>query len=338
LGLVYLAGAVIVHRDGMVTFLPRALQDLLLRTTPFDVLVDDTLAQNLARRWGRVLLLCAPRSEAEVQVILQGLDHQFLDGVFRQGMVQMLPKGLRSLLLPPDSAQLPLSPRTLQVTGRTAAQLPAGQQPPWWLGGVGSLLANCVPPPGMRSACEACSVDLTPAGIQRLLQQKEEEKRRLNKEPALSPVLGRLLPVGLRQAAHQSLQLAWLASAASSGAWITSALFFCTPRARSTLHTFAFAGHASSASRQRASRAAGFAVGLSLLGAGMSLAFSLSIKWRWLPKALERTLLCDLQAEQQLRPQLQPKPAQHVLNVSSQQDTFNMNGRDTCGSAQEFSC
>lgn len=285
-GLACLAVAALSHHGGLVTFLPLSVQDLLLRNTPFDLLFDDTEAQNMARRWGRLLLLCTPRSEEEIQTILRGLDYEFLDKVFRRGMVHMLPSICRSLLLPNL-----LQPVQTNVIPRRASM----EEGSWWVGGLGSLMAKYVRVPS-KSNGEVRQFDLSPAGIHKLLCQKAEEKRRLATEPALTPVLCKLVPNAVKQVASQSLQLAAVASVASSGAWITSALFFCTPSARNTLRLYAFGGQASASSGERASRAALIATGLSLLGAGTSLAFALHIHQRWLPRTLLQTTSVEVHA------------------------------------------
>jgi len=292
-GFFFLVLAAVSHKEGLVRLLPKSVQDTLLRRTPFDLLSDESELSNILRRWGRILMLCqnvspyGERSEAEVQAVVRGLDPEFLEAVFRRGVVHALPATLRRVLLP-DKLLSPTGP--LQQT-RPACRWPSRAV------GVGSLLwrppwAAAAPPasPEAVAAAVGGSTPLSAAGIRELLRGKAEDKRLLARVPALSPVvrthlLEALLSSFGRPVAQQGLQLAVLATAATAGAWTASAAFFCTPAARNTLRLVAFGGEARMGSGERASRAAFFGAGVSLLGAGFCLALALRIQQRWLPRA-----------------------------------------------------
>lgn len=291
-GFMCLAVAAVAHHGGMVALLPASMQDALLQKTPFDLLLDDTPAHSYTRRWGRVLLLSSARSESEVHAISQGVDRAFLDMVFRQSSVHMLPGICRSLLLPRSLAVQPtLLEQPSAVVAPCASVIPGGGR--WWLGGLGYLLAahaNSLPAKdcsgggggGIRPA-----LDLTPAGIHALLRQKADirQQRQVVGDPALGPVLSKLVTIGMNGIIPQFLQLAAYTSMVSSGACITSALFFCTPFAHTFLRFYAVGGKGS-ASRRAASRIAVTAFSLSLLGALSSLALAHGIRRRWLLKTL----------------------------------------------------
>jgi len=282
-----LAAAAVAHHGGLVAFLPTSMQDALLQKTPFDLLVDDTTAHSFTRRWGRVLLLSSAQSESEVHAISQGVDRAFLDMVFRQSSVHMLPGICRSLLLPRGLAVQPtLMEQPNAIVAPCTSVIPGRGR--WWLGGLGYLLAahanslpakNCSGGGGIRPA-----LDLTPSGIHALLRQKAEIKQQRKVDPALGPVLYKLVPIAMNRVVPQFLQLAAYASMVSSGACITSALFFCTPFAHTFLRFYAVGGKGSLASRRAASRIAVTAISLSLFGALSSLALAHSIRRRWLRK------------------------------------------------------
>jgi len=290
-GLMCLAAAAVAHRGGMVTLLPASMQDSLLQKTPFDLLIDDTKAHSFTRRWGRVLLLSSARSESEVYAISQGVDRAFLDMVFRQSSVHMLPGICRSLLLPRG-----LDPQPAVLEQSNAIIAPCSSVMPgrgrWWLGGLGYLLAaHAKSPPVEDGSCGGGirpALDITPAGIHTLLRQKAEirQQRQVVGDPALGPVLCKLVPIALNRVVPQFLQLAAYTSMISSGACIISALFFCTPFAHTFLRFYAVGGKGSPASRRAASRIAVAACTLSLFGALSSFALAHGIRRRWLRKTL----------------------------------------------------
>jgi len=291
-GLMCLAVAAVAHSGGMVALLPASMQDALLRKTPFDLLVeDDTKAHSFTRRWGRVLLLSSAQSEREVHAISQGVDRAFLDMVFRQSSVHMLPGMCRSLLLPRGMALQPLLLEHPSAAVAPCASIIPGRGR-WYLGGLGYLLAaHANPSPatdGSTGGGIRPALDLTPAGIYNLLREKAETRqhRQVIGDPAIGPVLCKLVPIALNRIVPQFLQLAAYASMVSSGACITSALFFCTPFA----HTFlrSYVGGKGSGGRRAASRIAVALVSVSLFGALSSLAVAHGSR-RWLRKAAGET-------------------------------------------------
>jgi len=305
-GLACLAVAAVAHHGGLVTFLPLSAQDSLLRMTPFDFLFDDASFINLYRRWGRLLLLCQQRSECEIQTILRGMDSEFLDRVFRRGIVHMLPSGFRLLLLPnlvqPAEEEAPPQRR------------PRAQGPPWWLGGLGPLVAKFAQGPCEGSCGEVRRVELTPAGIRGLLAQLAEEKQRSVTEPALGPVVFQLLvPLSLAQqlrsmAAHRSLQLAAVAAASSAGACAASGMLLRAGSAQSILRAVAFGGRAGEGGSQRAGHVAAIATGLGLFGVGASLA---------LAAGLRRCLLPGPAAQALKEPEIEASPENSSPEASS---------------------
>eukprot|EP00405_Crypthecodinium_cohnii_P036630 CAMPEP_0206543022 /NCGR_PEP_ID=MMETSP0325_2-20121206/10557_1 /ASSEMBLY_ACC=CAM_ASM_000347 /TAXON_ID=2866 /ORGANISM="Crypthecodinium cohnii, Strain Seligo" /LENGTH=552 /DNA_ID=CAMNT_0054041265 /DNA_START=92 /DNA_END=1750 /DNA_ORIENTATION=+ len=93
--------ALLMRPSGVLSMLPREVQDFLLRKTIFDLLFDDSNMQNMVRKWIRMLLLCYGRwSPADIRALLAGLDPQFVDFAFRRTMFQHLSGPLRLILLP----------------------------------------------------------------------------------------------------------------------------------------------------------------------------------------------------------------------------------------------
>merc|ERR1740133_489724 len=146
--------------------------------------MQESEVTNVVRRWVRVALLCQEHSEEEVQTIVKGLDPEFLDKVFRRCTFQMLPGGVRRLLLPDELAG-PIDRAASWQSPRRGAARTAG---------VGSLMARCVGavPPRRKASSDQAEV-LSSAGIRELLMAKKEAKRKTAKEPSLTPVLRNLV-------------------------------------------------------------------------------------------------------------------------------------------------
>jgi len=182
-GLACLLGSALASHRGLLRLLPEHFQDKLFRSTPFDLMMQESEVTNIVRRWVRVWLLCQEHSEQEVQSIVKGLDPKFLDKVFKQSSFHMLPCVIRRLLLPSDHSLVPR---------RTAPPWRASRRGTTRTAGVGSLMARCVDsaPPRKRSS-DSVEV-LSVAGIRELLEEKQQALRRAAKEPSLTPVLWKL--------------------------------------------------------------------------------------------------------------------------------------------------
>lgn len=102
LGAVCFALSLISKPDGLVSLLPKDLQDFLTQTAVFDLLYDDSNMQNMVRKWGRIMMLVQERPEHEVAVIMKDLDKDFVDSIFRRTLLQWFPVGVRRLMLPED--------------------------------------------------------------------------------------------------------------------------------------------------------------------------------------------------------------------------------------------
>mmetsp|Transcript_25424 Transcript_25424/g.59167 ORF Transcript_25424/g.59167 Transcript_25424/m.59167 type:complete len:334 (+) Transcript_25424:34-1035(+) len=97
--LCWLASAVACEA-GLLASAPEGVQDLLLKRSPFDIIVhDDAPFVNLARRWGRMLLLSYRRNPAEVEHVVDGLQPKFVTWVFRRNL-ELLPNSVQRALLP----------------------------------------------------------------------------------------------------------------------------------------------------------------------------------------------------------------------------------------------
>jgi len=157
-----MAGA-ICSEAGLLAALPEGFQELLLRKTPFDLLIhDDAPLVNMARRWGRMFLLSSPRSPSEVQHVVAGLQPQFVAWYFRRN-VELLPSFMQRLLLP--EAEIVMRQRL--TAGQTDG---AGDQ-------AGKQLQN--------------------SELKEILDQKHEEREMRYTEPPLAPVIFQLVMNGL---------------------------------------------------------------------------------------------------------------------------------------------
>jgi len=234
-GLVCLVISALASHRGLVRFIPQGMQDKLFRRTPFDLLTQESKVTNIIRRWVRVFLLCQEDSEQEIQTIMTGLDPEFLDKVFRQCSLEMLPYGLRRLLLPTDAYNgdpLPLQRLPAWQASRRGAARTAG---------VGSLMSRCVGVVPRRKVSQDEAEVLSPSGIRELLLEKKEAKRRVVQEPSLTPVLrswvfklvsiNTLTDAIVSHVAQQGAQLATAGAGLAALLWSGTGLFFCTPRA-----------------------------------------------------------------------------------------------------------
>lgn len=287
-GLICLIVSAMSYHRGLVRLLPLSLQQLLLERTPFDVLFDESELQHSVRRWGRVLLLGQARSAQDVQTILHGLDANFLDLVFRRGAVHMLPPGVRCLLLP--ELMQPEAPSVKQI-------LPTADNRHlcWWNSGMATLVARCSR--AKNHSAGATPAELTPFGIRQMIRHKVDKKKSMERLESLAPVVLHLfkpssiemmMPSAMREAVQRGFHFAALVAAGASAMWVTSACFFCTPLARIPLQcALSTIGRAAiEDTRERSvNRAAFVGSGVSLLGAGASLALSLYIQRQWLTKA-----------------------------------------------------
>jgi len=257
-GCLCLVAALAGERGGLVPFLPPWLRHVLLRTTPFDLLLKNSDVVSAVRRWSRIFLLLgsAESPEADVQMIVKGLDPKFLDVVFRKSVIRVLPVGVQWLLTPEDNM--------------AAADL-------------------------ARSACSG-EEPVTPAWIRNQLRRKRQQakQRRASSEPPLAPVLRSLLQTGsaeaafnsaLRRTVREGLQVATTGFGVASMMWAAAAVFFRTPMSHDimawALRQVLPRGVSPEASAGR--HAAQAATCISLLGAGGSLVAALFITRCWLP-------------------------------------------------------
>lgn len=92
--------ALMTNHNGLMAYLPEYVQGILLNTTLFDLVDDNTRGlQNFCRRWGRVVLLTYARSAENVGAVLGDMDPGFVEVVFRKSLVQLLPSALRRRLV-----------------------------------------------------------------------------------------------------------------------------------------------------------------------------------------------------------------------------------------------
>jgi len=284
-GLVCLVISALASHRGLVRFIPQGMQDKLFRRTPFDLLTQESKVTNIIRRWVRVFLLCQEDSEQEIQTIMKGLDPEFLDKVFRQCSLEMLPYGLRRLLLPTDAYNgdpLPLQRLPAWQASRRGAARTAG---------VGSLMSRCVGVVPRRKVSQDEAEVLSPSGIRELLLEKKEAKRSAEQEPSLTPVLrswvfklvsiNTLTDAIVSHVAQQGAQLATAGAGLAALLWSGAGLFFCTPRARRALSGLAFSAD-SQAVEATAGRMALTATTCCVLGAAASSGLTFYAYRNWM--------------------------------------------------------
>merc|ERR1712126_596985 len=130
-------------------FLPNSAQELLLRRTIADFIIDDSAVQNLLRRWSRVLLIClGNHSPCDIRAIMADMEPGFVDQVFRQSLIHWLPDRFRVLLLPEAESMYLNTPLRIPLS-RTVHS---------------------------RSATPAVGPQVTPHQISRLIREKREAR------------------------------------------------------------------------------------------------------------------------------------------------------------------
>jgi len=286
-GIICLMISAIASHRGLIRFLPLCLQEKLLRKTPFDLLMRESGVTNIVRRWARVFLLTQEDNEEEIRSIVKGLHPDFLDQVFRQSSMQMLPLPLRQLLLPVDAVG------DDAVLLQKASSWTSSRRGPARFAGVGSLMARCVGVVPQRRPTGADTDILSPAGIRELLMEKKEAKKRVAKEPPLTPLLrswafrvvsfNTLRDSILSSILEQGQQLITLGAAAATVLWTGAGWVLNSPRAHRALTNLASSSSSSSSplTEIAASRLVCGATALCVLGAASSSALTVYMRRHW---------------------------------------------------------
>eukprot|EP00929_Paragymnodinium_shiwhaense_P048865 TRINITY_DN24666_c0_g3_i1.p1 TRINITY_DN24666_c0_g3~~TRINITY_DN24666_c0_g3_i1.p1 ORF type:complete len:369 (+),score=66.66 TRINITY_DN24666_c0_g3_i1:103-1209(+) len=203
MGLVCLLASMLASPAGLISYLPRPVQDYLLHTSMFDFWIDDSAIKSWVRRWGRIQLLCSDRSEAEVEVLVRGLDPAFVEQVMRRSLVHWLPLGWQTALLPtPLSIGGGKADRAATVVDKS-----------------GSPVATD------RTPATSSPAAMTAAEIVRHVRERRKAKDDKIVEPGLTPVVVATLMLGLDDAKKNLSKWASVGFAAASVWWAGAAAF-----------------------------------------------------------------------------------------------------------------
>lgn len=269
-GMVFLLAGIVANPNGLLIFLPKGAQDLLLKSTLFDFLHDDADLTNAARRWGRILLLCFTTNEDDVAEIVEGMDPDFVYMVFRKRMIDFVPRGVKRLLLPENQIVLPERRTAIHTRSKSSKADPDRAEP--------AIRATPLLR-GPANRLEEGIEHLTPTVISRLIIEKKEEIQERIVEPSMRPVMVSLY--GPRRLVYNIGMHALQAVSAFGAAywWGVSAMPARFPRAQSLLlqglsllasaPIFSLRGHRRDALMARSST---FATMLGVLSAGFGLA------------------------------------------------------------------
>lgn len=245
-GVMCLAASAACHRDGLLAHMPACAQQFLLETTVFDLFHDNSFITNLARRWGRLSLLCYEPCEHQINQVVQGLDEEWLRSVFHKPLCGYLPDVVRRVLLPEEpqaalgaaaASPSPADAGAEAISSSAAKGMPA---PAALMGGPLAALP-LDPASGTTLAAQLPSSAEKAVGFTKVIKQKLREmdvarSKRIN-QPVLLPLVCRY--VALQLLGDKWLKYAWRSvQAALAGAalsWGSYLVLLQSPAAQAKL-------------------------------------------------------------------------------------------------------
>ncbi|KAF4662080.1 hypothetical protein FOL47_006410 [Perkinsus chesapeaki] len=93
-----------VRSRGLLVYLPESMQNLLLHSSVFDLLVDRKGVTKLSRLMQRLLFIAfnPHLSDESIRECLLGMDEDFLERVLQPGLAHLLPRKVQRVLMPPS--------------------------------------------------------------------------------------------------------------------------------------------------------------------------------------------------------------------------------------------
>lgn len=230
LGLVCLVAGLAADPSGLLIHFSDQAQQLLLKKTVFDFVIDDAGMQNQARRWVRMLLLCYTTDSDNIATILEGMDPRFLDTVFRKRFIEYLPHPVSRVLLPEHLEGIPLD--SSSVVSETRPTRPPEKHKKCVSSWQNASCAIEVASRLRRTARPDAEVEaIHHSYVKRLVVEKKEDINARVFEPSLAPVIqasfdryrkellrslvpGRIFFVQVAQAAAGTVAAYWWGAAA----------------------------------------------------------------------------------------------------------------------------
>lgn len=290
LGVASLLASFVADRNGLLKYLPKGVQDLLMNGTLFDLFHDDVAGINLVRKWGRVQLLALQdgKSEGEVQKIIEVMDPEFLSMVLRRPYLHFLPSSMMRLLLP----EVPVADKLKHaISGKAERSQVLDHRPLSSAGGIltddlrssfhqSSSSSSSRVSPIAASALQAAGsreqAPLTAPWIAQFLRAKTKEKLSRIVEPEIMPVVLSSMGIEtqLKSLASSAIKVFKVCSTAAAGCWILAAGYFFSGSGTGLLvRSLAASGLMNrNPADEQVAKASRIAIAFSLLSAGSTIA------------------------------------------------------------------
>ncbi|EER05613.1 hypothetical protein Pmar_PMAR011644 [Perkinsus marinus ATCC 50983] len=110
-----------VRSEGLLVYLPEGLQNLLLHSSAFDLMVDRRGVTKFSRLMQRLIFIAfnPQLSSDSLRDCLMGMDEDFLEKMLQPGLAHLLPRKIQRALMPPSR----ISDRYMAPAGLPAVRI-----------------------------------------------------------------------------------------------------------------------------------------------------------------------------------------------------------------------